>query len=176
MNLNILDIFDRNDTEKIVRVPIGDIHPSRYQPRLHFDETALAELTESIRENGLIQPITVRKSDSGYEGNEFKVGEAYPASGIQAYKRCSEQIALGLPDRRFVCATQFVLNLPCSRGILQCQLGFPFMLIDLGSHAVNNRFAGPIVGFLNIIDRLENIFLRLVRLAHGHIYTCECVI
>lgn len=67
MNLNILDIFDRNDTEKIVRVPIGDIHPSRYQPRLHFDEAALAELTESIRENGLIQPITVRKSDSGYE-------------------------------------------------------------------------------------------------------------
>lgn len=67
MNLNILDIFDRNDSDRVVRLAVKDIHPSRYQPRLHFDETALEELTESIRENGLIQPITVRKAENGYE-------------------------------------------------------------------------------------------------------------
>lgn len=67
MNLNILDIFDRNDSERIVKLPAKEIHPSRYQPRLRFDEVAMTELTESIRENGLIQPITVRKTADGYE-------------------------------------------------------------------------------------------------------------
>ena len=67
MNLNIRDIFDRNDSDRVVKLPVKDIYPSRYQPRLRFDETALNELTDSIRENGLIQPITVRKTADGYE-------------------------------------------------------------------------------------------------------------
>ena len=50
MNLNIRDIFDRNDSDRVVKLPVKDIYPSRYQPRLRFDETALNELTDSIRE------------------------------------------------------------------------------------------------------------------------------
>ena len=64
---SILDLFDRQDTNRIVMIPSSKIRPSRYQPRLRFDEEALKELAESIRENGLIQPITVRKMDDGYE-------------------------------------------------------------------------------------------------------------
>ena len=67
MNLNFLDIFDKENSDRVVKIPVEEIHPSRYQPRLRFDETALAELTESIKENGLIQPITVRKAEDGYE-------------------------------------------------------------------------------------------------------------
>ena len=64
---SILDLFDRQDTSRIVMVPSSKIRPSRYQPRLRFDEEALNELAESIREHGLIQPITVRKMEDGYE-------------------------------------------------------------------------------------------------------------
>ncbi|MDO4415835.1 MAG: nucleoid occlusion protein [Erysipelotrichaceae bacterium] len=64
---SILDLFDRQDASRIVMIPSSKIRPSRYQPRLRFDEEALEELAESIRENGLIQPITVRKMDDGYE-------------------------------------------------------------------------------------------------------------
>lgn len=67
MARSIFDIFERDRTGKTVELPIGDIRASRYQPRLHFDETAMKELTDSIRVNGLIQPITVRQVEDHYE-------------------------------------------------------------------------------------------------------------
>ena len=57
----------RRSAGKIVQLPVEDIHPSPYQARTTFDEQELAGLAQSIRENGLLQPITVRKTDSGYE-------------------------------------------------------------------------------------------------------------
>jgi len=54
--------------EKVVYLKIDDITPSRYQPRERFDETKLSELTASIREKGVIQPVLVRpKGDGKYE-------------------------------------------------------------------------------------------------------------
>lgn len=52
--------------EEITLLPIGKIEPRPDQPRKRFDEVALAELSESIQEYGLIQPITVRPLESGY--------------------------------------------------------------------------------------------------------------
>ena len=49
-----------------VYLPISKVEANLDQPRKHFDEAALNELTESIREHGLIQPLTVRKLSSGY--------------------------------------------------------------------------------------------------------------
>ena len=57
----------RRSAGKIVQLSVEDIHPSPYQARTTFDEQELAGLAQSIRENGLLQPITVRKTDSGYE-------------------------------------------------------------------------------------------------------------
>lgn len=54
--------------EELKHLNIEDIVPNPYQPRLHFDTDKLAELAQSIRENGLIQPLVVRKSSViGYE-------------------------------------------------------------------------------------------------------------
>lgn len=66
---SIFDIFDKNENndKTVVSIPVDRIEASRYQPRLHFDETALDELCNSIQQNGLIQPITVRKVDDHYE-------------------------------------------------------------------------------------------------------------
>ena len=48
-------------------INIDEIKPNQYQPRSSFDNEAIEELALSIKENGLIQPITVRESYMGYE-------------------------------------------------------------------------------------------------------------
>ncbi len=54
--------------EQLKALPISDIYPNPFQPRIEFSDEELAELSQSIAENGLIQPIIVRKSDIiGYE-------------------------------------------------------------------------------------------------------------
>ena len=52
--------------EEISSLPISRVEPREAQPRVSFDEASLNELAESIREYGLIQPITVRSLDNGY--------------------------------------------------------------------------------------------------------------
>ena len=49
-----------------LHLPISQVESCSAQPRKIFDEAALAELAESIREHGVIQPLTVRKLASGY--------------------------------------------------------------------------------------------------------------
>ena len=52
---------------EIVNIPLDDIIPNRFQPREMFNETALQELSDSIKEHGVIQPIIVRKIGDKYE-------------------------------------------------------------------------------------------------------------
>lgn len=50
---------------RVAEIPTGDIDANPYQPREHFDDDALEELANSIRQLGIIQPITVRSSGNG---------------------------------------------------------------------------------------------------------------
>ena len=52
--------------EGAVSLPISQVEPGLNQPRKHFDEGALADLADSIRIHGIIQPLTVRRLASGY--------------------------------------------------------------------------------------------------------------
>lgn len=61
------DLNQSNDIENVEELPLGQIRPNPYQPRKTFDEKSLTELADSIRENGVFQPIIVRKSVNGYE-------------------------------------------------------------------------------------------------------------
>lgn len=54
-------------TTRLADVSVDDISPNPYQPRVHFDEDSLGDLTESIRQIGVLQPILVRQTDDGYE-------------------------------------------------------------------------------------------------------------
>ena len=65
VNKEIVGTKPRQDTADILRIPAELIVPNPFQPRSSFDEEALAELAESIRTLGLIQPVTVRKSADG---------------------------------------------------------------------------------------------------------------
>lgn len=53
--------------EEIKELDLGDMRPNPYQPRKSFDDKTLKELSDSIKENGVFQPIIVRKSVNGYE-------------------------------------------------------------------------------------------------------------
>ena len=64
----------KNDSN-IQKVLIGELARNKYQPRTIFDEEKLKELSESIKKNGMIQPIAVRKNNSSSEPYEIVAGE-----------------------------------------------------------------------------------------------------
>ncbi len=65
--LGVLFGADEYDDEaEQLTLPIAKVEPRSEQPREYFDQEALEALADSIRQYGLIQPITVRKLDSGY--------------------------------------------------------------------------------------------------------------
>ncbi len=56
-------------------LPVEYLRPGRFQPRRHFDETALGELADSIRQHGLLQPILVRPIAGVVDSYEIIAGE-----------------------------------------------------------------------------------------------------
>lgn len=60
-------IYEETKGEEIVDLNVDEIRPNPYQPRTYFKEEALEELAASIKENGIFQPIIVKKSIKGYE-------------------------------------------------------------------------------------------------------------
>ena len=73
-------------------LPITEVHPNPNQPRTDFDEQALNELADSIRENGIITPITVRKiADHDYQiiagERRYRAAQIAALTKIPAYIR-----------------------------------------------------------------------------------------
>jgi len=67
-----LDSFERSvyetaTKEEIVEIPVNELRANPYQPRKVFNDEALQELMESVKEHGVFQPIIVKKSVKGYE-------------------------------------------------------------------------------------------------------------
>jgi len=58
---------DVTEDDPVQQAELTELRPNPYQPRKHFDEEALKELTESIKTHGVVQPLVVRKSIRGYE-------------------------------------------------------------------------------------------------------------
>lgn len=60
--------MNNKEMEKtILQVPIEDIIPNRFQPRLSFDDTSLNDLALSIKQHGIIQPLVLRRKNDKYE-------------------------------------------------------------------------------------------------------------
>lgn len=59
---------EQQNVSRETLIPINDIEPNRAQPRSHFDEDALQELADSIRQYGIIEPLVVQK-----KGNRFEI-------------------------------------------------------------------------------------------------------
>ncbi len=67
------DIEKKSESSQIQanKIPIADLERNKYQPRTIFDEEKLAELSSSIKQNGVIQPIAVRPNK--YEAGKFEI-------------------------------------------------------------------------------------------------------
>ena len=65
--LNEIDSGSTAATTGTAKLKLSEIRPNPYQPRKDFNKNELQELADSIKENGVFQPILVRKSLSGYE-------------------------------------------------------------------------------------------------------------
>ncbi|AEF18398.1 parB-like partition protein [Thermoanaerobacterium xylanolyticum LX-11] len=59
--------IDEESAKGVENIKISDIEPNQFQPRKHFDDESLKELSDSIKEHGIIQPIIVRRNDFGYQ-------------------------------------------------------------------------------------------------------------
>ncbi len=60
-------IYEASTNEEIIEIPLNELRPNPYQPRKVFKDEALAELAESIKQNGVFQPIIVKRSIKGYD-------------------------------------------------------------------------------------------------------------
>ena len=56
-----------NSDNNVVQIPIEDLVPNRFQPKINFDEKALNDLANSIKQHGIIQPLVVRRLGDKYE-------------------------------------------------------------------------------------------------------------
>jgi ParB family chromosome partitioning protein len=64
---NISVATSDSNQEKILRIPTSAIKTNKYQPRFDFNQEKLADLVNSIKEKGIVQPILVRKTEDGFE-------------------------------------------------------------------------------------------------------------
>lgn len=85
-----------NQEKKVVELEIDDILPNRFQPRFKFQEQAITELAESIREHGVINPILVRQL-----GDKFEIiaGERRYKASVLAGKETIPAIVTDLNDK-----------------------------------------------------------------------------
>ena len=65
--LAVAGSLQRRQRTVLTLVPLRDVRPNPDQPRKHFDADKLRELSESIKAHGLLQPIVVRRVESGFE-------------------------------------------------------------------------------------------------------------
>lgn len=84
------------DENKVVLLNIDDIIPNRFQPRIKFNDKAINELAESIKQHGVFQPIVVRKISDKYE---IIAGERRYKASIIAGKSTIPALITSLDDK-----------------------------------------------------------------------------
>lgn len=95
---------DGRSTGTICAIDIVKVRPNPFQPRIDFNKQALEELAQSILENGVIQPITVRRVEGGFEL-------------ISGERRVRASIHAGLTE-----IPAYILNVESDRGMLELAL------------------------------------------------------
>jgi len=89
-------IIEETNNEEIVELPLSELRSNPYQPRKNFDDAALQELANSIKEHGVFQPIIAKKSIKGYE---IIAGERRVKASILAGKETIPAILRDFSDQ-----------------------------------------------------------------------------
>ena len=85
------------DGSRLILVDPSELHPNPKQPRTHFDEDALQELAESIRRDGVQEPVLVRERKGG--GYELISGERRVRASVMADARQIPAVVRDVSDR-----------------------------------------------------------------------------
>ncbi len=89
-----------NENEVVEEVSLDEIRPNPYQPRKHFDEDALNELAESIKQSGVFQPVILRQSS--IKGYELIAGERRVRASRIAGQKTIPAIIRQLDEERMI--------------------------------------------------------------------------
>jgi len=87
---------NKKNIKRIVNLPVSKISPNPNQPRKYFDKLALAELANSIKENGVIHPISVRPYKNGFQ---LISGERRLRASVMAGKRTIPSIIIHTDEK-----------------------------------------------------------------------------
>lgn len=101
LDLNTIEtsIMESATKDEIVQVRLSELRNNPYQPRKVFEEEALEELANSIKENGVFQPIIIKKSIKGYE---IIAGERRVRASIKAGLETIPAIVRDLTDEQMM--------------------------------------------------------------------------
>lgn len=91
--------LEAKEEEIVQDISLNQIRPNPYQPRKYFSNEAIQELTDSIKEHGILQPIIVRKSIKGYE---IVVGERRFRAAKEAELEHIPAVVRGLNDQQMM--------------------------------------------------------------------------
>ena len=157
----------------VAEIIIGEIETNPFQPRTHFDETALEELAESIRVQGIIQPITVRRLSAGkYQliagERRFQASKMAGLTKVPAYIRAADDqqmLEMALIEniqRENLNAIEIALSY--QRLLSECDLRQE----DLGERVGKNR--STITNYLRLLKLPPDIQigLRDKKISMGH--------
>jgi ParB family transcriptional regulator, chromosome partitioning protein len=85
-----------NDEERIKKIKLNDLVANPEQPRVHFDETAISELADSIRQHGILQPLVVTPHGSKYYiiagERRWRAAKIAKLTSVPAIVRSTEQL------------------------------------------------------------------------------------
>jgi len=89
---------ESSSQDGVIEIPLSEIEPNPYQPRKHFSSESLKELAESIKEDGLIQPIIVQ--DNGIDGYVIVAGERRYRASKLAKQKTIKAIIVDISDEQ----------------------------------------------------------------------------
>ncbi|MDL4840934.1 nucleoid occlusion protein [Aquibacillus rhizosphaerae] len=72
---SVEEVKDEYLPDEVIKLPVNQIEPNRYQPRSIFNQDKIEELAQTIHTHGMIQPIVVRKIEQAESGYELIAGE-----------------------------------------------------------------------------------------------------
>ena len=161
-----------DDTGRVMDISIDEISPNPWQPRRDFDEESLNALASSIRENGLIQPVVVRKKKDGTY--ELAAGErrwrAAKMAGLTVIPAISKEY-----DDRSMAAMALVENLqrkdlnPVDEGMAYRKLMDEYGLTQEGISQKVGKSRPYVANMVRLLDLPEEVkdFLSKGQLTAG---------
>jgi ParB family chromosome partitioning protein len=158
----------------VTHVEIAKIRPNPFQPRADFDQVALDELKESIREKGIIQAVTVRRAEEGMY--ELISGERRIRASTEIGLKTIPAYVIEVKDRAEMLELALIENLQREHlNPIEIAISYQRLMHDVGLSAEDiarkvSKDRSTVVNFLRLLKLPEQIqeTLRKGRLTMGH--------